>query len=385
MKIIFYCQYVFGVGHLFRSVELVRELSDHEVILIVGGTKVDIDIPAHVKLVRLPALYMDETFTTLIPQIPTRSVEQIQNERKATLFSLFKQVKPDLFIVELYPFGRTIFGFELMPILQAIRSGTFGNVQTACSLRDILVQKRDPLEYEQRVLGILNKMFDYLLIHSDADVFPLDETFGRTNEIIIPVLYTGFVTKSVINKPVKEINKMRSNNGKETRIVASAGGGRSGYRLLNNVVDACILMKESLHVQLHLFTGPFMDRDEFSQIAEKVQAGIHISRFTKNFIDYLQIADVSVSMAGYNTCMDILTTRVPALVWPYSGDHEQGIRAHRLSRLGVLQILNDDDLHPDRLVIRLKQMLSEGAKPSVNIDLNGAVNTAKWIESFEKI
>jgi len=366
MKIIFYCQYVFGVGHLFRSVELVRELSDHEVILIVGGPEVDIDIPAHVKLVRLPALYMDETFTTLIPQIPTRSVEQIQNERKATLFSLFKQVKPDLFIVELYPFGRTIFGFELMPILQAIRSGTFGNVQTACSLRDILVKKRDPLEYEQRVLGILNKMFDYLLIHSDADVFPIDETFGRTNEIIIPVLYTGFVTKSVINKPVKEINKMRSNNGKETRIVASAGGGRSGYRLLNNVVDACILMKESLHVQLHLFTGPFMGRDEFSQIAEKVQTGIH-------------------SMAGYNTCMDILTTRVPALVWPYSGDHEQGIRAHRLSRLGVLQILNDDDLHPDRLVIRLKQMISEGAKPSVNIDLNGAVNTAKWIESFEKI
>jgi predicted glycosyltransferase len=385
MKVIFYCQYVFGVGHLFRSVELVRELSGHEVILVVGGPEVDIDIPDHVKLVRLPALYMDETFTTLIPQIPTRSVEQIQDERKAILFSLFKQVKPDLFIVELYPFGRTIFGFELMPILQAIRSGTFGNVQTACSLRDILVKKRDPLEYEQRVLGILNEMFDYLLIHSDADVFPLAETFSRTNEIIIPVLYTGFVTKSVINKPVKEINKMRSNNGKQTRIVASAGGGRSGYRLLNNVVDACVLMKDSLHVQLQLFAGPFMDRDEFSQIAEKVQTGIHISSFTKNFLDYLQIADVSVSMAGYNTCMDILTTRVPALVWPYSGDHEQGIRAERLSRLGVLQILNDEDLHPDRLVLRLKQMLSEDPKPSVNIDLNGAVNTAKWIEGLNKI
>jgi predicted glycosyltransferase len=90
-------------------------------------------------------------------------------------------------------------------------------------------------------------------------------------------------------------------------------------------------------------------------------------------------------MAGYNTCMDILTTRVPALVWPYSGDHEQGIRAERLSRLGVLQILNDEDLHPDRLVLRLKQMLSEDPKPSVNIDLNGAVNTAKWIEGLNKI
>jgi predicted glycosyltransferase len=385
MKIIFYCQYVFGVGHLFRSVELVRELADHKVFLVVGGPQVDIDIPAHVKLVRLPPFYMDEKFTTLIPQIPNRSIEQIQSERKATLFSLFKQVKPDLFIVELYPFGRTIFGFELVPILQAIRSGTFGDVQTACSLRDILVKKRDPIEYEQRVLTILNEMFDYLLIHSDSDVFPLDETFSRVNDIIIPVLYTGFVAKSVINKTVKEIKKMRNNNGKKTRIVASAGGGRSGYRLLNSVVDACILMKDSVHLQLQMFTGPFMDHDEFSQIAKKIQTDIHISRFSKNFLDYLQIADVSVSMAGYNTCMDILTTKVPALVWPYSGDHEQGIRAERLSRLGALQILNDEDLYPDRLVLRLKQILSEKAKPSVNIDLSGAVNTAKWIEHLEKI
>jgi hypothetical protein len=29
-------------------------------------------------------------------------------------------------------------------------------------------------------------------------------------------------------------------------------------------------------------------------------------------------------------------------------------------------------------------MLSEKAKPSVNIDLNGAMNTAKWIEHLEK-
>ena len=384
MKIIFYCQYVFGVGHLFRSIELVRKLSGHEVILVVGGPDVEIDIPSHVKLVRLPALYMDEAFTTLIPQIPTRSVEQIQDERKATLFSLFKQVKPELFIVELYPFGRTIFGFELMPVLQAIRNGTFGNVKTACSLRDILVKKRDPIEYEQRVLGILNEMFDYLLIHSDADVFPLDETFSRTSDINIPVLYTGFVTKSVHQKPTEASNTMLSDHGKQTRIVASAGGGRSGYRLLSNVVDACLLLQDSHPVQLQLFTGPFMDPDEFMQIAEKAQTDIHVHRFTKNFVDCLTNADVSVSMAGYNTCMDILTTKVPALVWPYPKDQEQNIRAKRLARFGVLHVLNDEDLHPDRLVLRLKQMLSKDATSSVNIDLNGAVNTAKWIEGLEK-
>ena len=185
-------------------------------------------------------------------------------------------------------------------------------------------------------------------------------------------------------KPTEASNTMLSDHGKQTRIVASAGGGRSGYRLLSNVVDACLLLQDSHPVQLQLFTGPFMDPDEFMQIAEKAQTDIHVHRFTKNFVDCLTNADMSVSMAGYNTCMDILTTKVPALVWPYPKDQEQNIRAKRLARFGVLHVLNDEDLHPDRLVLRLKQMLSKDATSSVNIDLNGAVNTAKWIEGLEK-
>jgi spore coat polysaccharide biosynthesis predicted glycosyltransferase SpsG len=43
MKIIFYCQYVWGMGHLFRSLELVRALAGHDVVLIAGGRKVDED------------------------------------------------------------------------------------------------------------------------------------------------------------------------------------------------------------------------------------------------------------------------------------------------------------------------------------------------------
>ena len=60
MKIILYCQYVWGMGHLFRSVELARALSEHDVILVAGGREVDIELPEHVTLVRLPGLYMDE-------------------------------------------------------------------------------------------------------------------------------------------------------------------------------------------------------------------------------------------------------------------------------------------------------------------------------------
>ena len=384
MKIIFYCQYVFGIGHLFRSLELVRALSNHDVALVVGGPEVEIDLPDHVKLVRLPALYMDEKYTTLIPANPEWSVAQIQHQRKEILFALFEQFRPDIFIVELFPFGRTIFGFELLPVLKAIRKGVLGAVKSVCSLRDVLVKKRDPIEYEERVLDSLNELFDFLLIHSDGEFLSLDETFSRSNEINIPIFYTGFVTKKPARGSGKKIRETLGISPEEKLIVASAGGGRSGYKLLSSVVDACHLLRDSISVELEVFSGPFMDNNAFTQITAKSGPGINVTRFTKHFLDYLQTADLSVSMAGYNTCMNILTTKVPALVWPFSGDQEQGLRAERLSRLGVMTVLNDEDLRPERLAAMIRQGLAGKSQPSVSIDLNGAVNTANWLESLMK-
>lgn len=384
MKIIFYCQYVFGIGHLFRSLELVRALSNHDVALVVGGPEVEIDLPDHVKLVRLPALYMDEKYTTLIPANPEWSVAQIQHQRKEMLFALFEQFRPDIFIVELFPFGRTIFGFELLPVLKAIRKGVLGAVKSVCSLRDVLVEKRDPIEYEERVLHNLDELFDFLLIHSDGEFLSLDETFSRSNEINIPIFYTGFVTKKPARSSGKKIRQTLGISPEEKLIVASAGGGRSGYRLLSSVVDACHLLRDSISVKLEVFSGPFMDNNAFTQITAKSGPGINVTRFTKHFLDYLQTADLSVSMAGYNTCMNILTTKVPALVWPFSGDQEQGLRAERLSRLGAMTVLNDEDLRPERLAAMIGQGLAGKSQPSVSIDLNGAVNTANWLESLMK-
>ena len=384
MKIIFYCQYVFGIGHLFRSLELVRALSNHDVALVVGGPEVEIDLPDHVKLVRLPALYMDEKYTTLIPANPDWSVAQIQHQRKEILFALFERFRPDIFIVELFPFGRTIFGFELLPVLKAIRKGVLGAVKSVCSLRDVLVEKRDPIEYEERVLDNLNELFDFLLIHSDGEFLSLDETFSRSNEINIPVFYTGFVTKKPARGSGKKIRETLGISTEEKLIVASAGGGRSGYELLSSVVDACHLLRDSISVELEVFSGPFMDNNAFTQITAKSGPGINVTRFTKHFLDYLQTADLSVSMAGYNTCMNILTTKVPALVWPFSGDQEQGLRAERLSRLGAMTVLNDEDLRPERLAAMIRQGLAGKSQPSVSIDLNGAVNTANWLESVMK-
>ncbi len=385
MKIIFYCQYVWGMGHLVRSLEFARALAGHDVILIAGGQKVDIDLPGHVRLVRLPVLYMDEKFTRLISGEPGQSVEQVQHARKKTLYELFIGEKPDFFIVELYPFGRSIFAFELEPLLEDIRRGVFGSVKAICSLRDILVEKKDPTYHEKRVLKKLNRYFDALLVHSDAGLQRLDETFSRVADISIPLVHTGFITQQAEPAAGRMLRRELKLNAGEKLIVASAGGGRSGFPLLTRLLDACDLLNGQLSYRLEVFCGPFMDQDEFEMLCGREAPGRRIRRYTKRFLDYLSAADLSVSLAGYNTCMNLLVTQIPALVVPYARQQEQPMRAEKLSKFLPLRVLYEADLQPPRLCQHIVEMLQQNRSAGrVPIDLDGAQNAARLLERWGK-
>ena len=380
MNIIFYCQYVWGMGHLVRSLEFARALSDHEVTLIAGGQEVEVDLPGHVRLLQLPVLYMDENFTRLIPGIPGQSVEQIQQERKKTMYSLMESLQPDFFIVELYPFGRSMFGFELEPLLEDIRAGRFGSVKTICSLRDILVEKKDPCIYEERVLQKLNRHFDALLVHSDAGLLRLEETFSRVRDIDIPVVYTGFITQQTDPANGSRLRKELAIPSGQKLIVASAGGGRAGCRLLTSVIDACELLRDRLPVRLEVFTGPFMADEEFNKLAARSAADFRIRRYTRRFLDYLYAADLSVSLAGYNTCMNLLITQIPALVYPYARQREQPMRVHKFKNMLPMKSLEEEDIQPVRLSDHIVQMLDQKRTvTTLSIDINGAAHSADFL------
>jgi predicted glycosyltransferase len=383
MKIVLYCQYVWGMGHLFRSLELARALAGHRVILVAGGQEVAVDLPGHVELVRLPGLLMDERFTTLMPEVPGRSLAAIKAERVHALAALFERIRPEVFLIELYPFGRTAFGFELEPLLAAIRRGAYGRVGTVCSLRDVLVEKRDPPAYEARVLETLNRWFDLLLIHSDERLLPLGETFSRIGDIRIPKVYTGFVAA----RPDAEKGRaLRDDLGLPPGgklIVASCGGGRSGYRLLKSVLEVCRRLGGRLPLRLEAFCGPFMEAAEFHELYALRAAGLTVQRFTPHLLDHLAAADLSISLAGYNTCMNLLATGVPALVLPYAGQREQPLRAAKLAPHLPWEVLGPDDLDPERLACAIERGLDlRRPAAAAAFNLEGAATTARCLENW---
>ena len=382
MTIVLYCQYVWGMGHLFRSIELARALADHHVILVAGGEEVAVDLPSHVERVRLPGLSMDEGFTTLQPATAGASVAAIQRERAAALATIFRHHRPQVFIVELFPFGRTAFGFELEPLLEAIRRGDFGQVRTVCSLRDVLVEKRDPVAYEARVLDALHRWFDLLLVHSDERLLPLGETFSRFKEIRIPKIHTGFVAARPDFENGRRLRRNLGLSPGEKLVIASCGGGRSGYGLMRAVLEAC---RRLPHRPLHLeaFCGPFMNAEDFRELEAMRAPGRVVHRFTPRLIDYLSAADLSISLAGYNTCMNLLATGVPALVLPYSRQREQPLRVDKLKPFLPLTVLGEDDLELDRFAQAIENGLSLERRPAAAaLNMEGAAASARFLESW---
>ncbi len=366
MRILFYSQHVLGIGHFFRSMEIARALEPHEVLFVEGGEPlVDFTPPPHVRRVFLPPVMMDPSFSRL--EVPDREMIEVWKERTDLLLRSFHEFQPDWIVTELFPFGRRNFRHELMPLLEAAREDG-SRTRVACSLRDILVEKQDVEKYETRVLEILNRWYDLLLVHTDARVIDLGETFSRMNEIAVPVVYTGFVCRSA---------PARRTGGGRRVIVASTGGGRVGVDLLHAVVGGFHRMgREGL--ELRVFLGPFMEKADRTALFNLASGDPRISLhpFAGDFLAELARADLSISMAGYNTCMDILASRVPALVYPFPQNREQAMRAERLEQLGLLRVLRS--LSEMDFIEAVEDLLNRPVLPGPHtLELDGAARTAR--------
>jgi predicted glycosyltransferase len=382
MKIIFYCQHILGVGHLFRSLEICKALKGHKVLLISGGPHIETNIPKDVKVVQLPELQMDTNFKGLFNSDMHISLDQIKEQRQKKLFTLFEKEKPDIFLVELYPFGRKAFRFELDPLLAAIRDQRHSPCGVFCSVRDILVEKEDRQRHESRAVDTLNRFFDAVVVHSDSNLIKLEETFLLRAKIGIPLFYTGYIAKKPPANARRQIRSRLKIKDKDPMIVASAGGGSVGKPLLESAIYAFKKFSRDPSARLMVYTGPYIAEKDFAYLKSLANQRIEVEKFTSDFLAFMAAADLSISMGGYNTSMDILTCGVPALVWPFGHNREQQLRAQRLAERGALKILNDEHLQPDCLADILAQTLSEPHPGKLDIDLDGAAHTARWLEGW---
>lgn len=383
MRIVFYCQHVLGVGHVFRSLEIVKGLKDHEVIMVTGGAEVDFDKPDHMTHIQLPGLMMTPDFKDFVPlEEGVTDVEDVLTRRLKQFKEIMKEYRPDVFLVELFPFGRKKFRFELLPILEGVGFGTWGPCKAVCSVRDILVEKDDMKRQVQRVHAMLNPNFDAVLVHSDPSLVQLDETFPGVDGIQPSVHYTGYVARGPHAGAGKALRKELGVGDKPVAVL-SVGGGHIGGNLVQATLEASDVLSATNPHALYVFTGPYATDEDFARYeafaAER--DWIQVKRFTKRFPDYLDAADLSVSLGGYNTTMNLLATNTYSLMYPFLQNREQRMRALKLQERGVLKMLQDEDLQPEVLAEHMLKGFARESQPH-GIDLGGGPASARILEQL---
>lgn len=366
--LLFYCQHAMGMGHLVRSLALADALSQSFRVVLLNGGELPacLSLPQSIAIINLPPLRLADG--QLISCDNQYSVTQAQDARLDRILSSFSWLRPEVLLIELYPFGRKKFEFELLPLLEAAKTQSRFTPLIACSLRDILVSsRRDQQNHEQRVVSTANRWFDAILVHSDPSFARLGESFDPRTCLMPSVHHTGFVVGNR-QRPLRG----RPRNGP---LVVSAGGGHYGFQLLSTAIEAHALLSETEPFAMKVVAGPFLPEAQWKdlRVAADGRQGVTLVRSVPDLYSELSHARASISQCGYNTAMEVIQAQVPALVVPFAdgGEDEQLKRARRLETLGAMRVLEQKELKPKRLAEEIRKLI--GFQPrTANLNFDGA-------------
>ena len=133
---------------------------------------------------------------------------------------------------------------------------------------------------------------------------------------------------------------------------------------------------------MRMIAGPFLpaaSRDALAAAAATVP-GATLVRSVPALGVELERAAASVSQCGYNTALELIQARTPALVVPYATatEDEQRRRAHRLAELGVLRLLAPEQLAPETLAREILALDNFELTPAA-LDVDGARATTELL------
>lgn len=371
-RVLFWVQHLLGVGHLRRA-ELICDAlvaADREVTIALGAPAPAGLSFAGARVVELPAARIaGDDFSTVLDEHYRPVDERWRARRRDVLLSLLDVTAPAIVLLEMYPFGRRQFAFELLPLLEASRRMS-PRPTIVSSLRDVLVAKPDAATRDHKVAELVRRHVDLVLVHGDPSLIPLDATFGAVDAIAERVRYTGYVAPTV--------DAMHDGGCRQAaEVVVSAGGGAVGEALLLAAAAARPLTRLA-DARWRFMTGPNISDDAFERVRGAAGAGATVERFRSDFRELLQTCAMSVSQAGYNTVMDVLAAAAPAVVVPYEapGETEQRLRADLLARRGLLSVVPAKALHARSLADAINARLAEPPRHA-HLELAGAAETAR--------
>jgi predicted glycosyltransferase len=281
-------------------------------------------------------------------------------------------------VLELFPFGRRQMRFELLPLLDAA-AGAARRPVIVCSVRDVLGGQRSP-QRQQETLGVVERYFDHVLVHSDPAVIGFERTFALAGRLASKIRYTGYV----VDASARGVPQSAAGMGE---VIVSAGGGAVGAELLETAIRARPLTALRSRTW-RVLAGSNLQEASYSALArlagETGEGRVVVERARRDFTALLANCELSVSQAGYNTLIEVLQARARAVVVPFAGGHEteQTLRARCFAERGLLELVEESALGPQTLAAAIDRAARKPRPAGGAVDLDGARCSAALIAGW---
>jgi predicted glycosyltransferase len=376
-RVLFYVQHLLGVGHVMRAAAIARALADQgaDVCVAFGGEEVSVVDFGRANVHQLPsARTADKSFKIILDEAGNGIDEAWRERRRQALIDLAATFRPDVLLVEHFPFGRRKFAFELVPLFEFIKSQ--GDVPILCSVRDVLTDIREP-HIRQKIADLAQNWCDRVLVHGDPSVIRFETTFREAEGFADRITYTGYVVDE------RPLNDDAPGDDGHDEIIVSVGGGAFGEALLTAAIEASQSGALASR-QWRLLAGDKMREEVFEHFHAQATDRVKVERARPDFRELLSRAALSISQGGYNTLMNVLLSGRPGLVVPFEapGQGEQILRARQFANRGLLHLLEEHDLSGPALARAAETALAMRPAGETDIDLAGADSTARIVMQF---
>jgi len=361
-KGLFYCQHLYGVGNLIRSLNICRSLVQHyDIDFILGGIDIhlQLDSPRFRKICLPPftvnsSLYLCDPYQKL-------TVEQLFEERKKIIEKTVEG--PYSFVITSgIPFTKPEFIPETIHIIEKAKEKN-KHCLVVCAQRDIASKIKDKNIPEMK--RVFDEHYNYIFVQSDPTILRLEDSLSFADEIEPKTIYTGFVTQPDLGQ------------GKAVRlkrILVSMGGGFAGDDLMRLVARVAPFFPQ---YEFLFILGPYANIslvNDLEQLKTK-SSNLQLSMFMTNFPKELSQSALSISLAG-STIVDACYTHTPAIVYPFN--FEQHLRAQKFADKGIVKLLPKEHLDLEMIQMTIRASLSR-PYPDLVINCSGADNTAKTL------
>ncbi len=378
----------FGLGHLRRNTNIaarfVQDIPGSNVLLVIGCPRgAFFESPPGVDFIKVPSVVKVDTGVHR-PLNLRINLKKMQALRLSMIQNVTEVFQPDVFLVDHVPAG--ICG-ELLPTLQMLRERE-NPPRIVLGMRDIIDAPDVVRELWRRddIYKAIRNYYDEVLIYGCQSLFDTAAQFGLDVELPGRFTYCGYVCSE---EPYKTRERMREQLRVEKKklIVVTAGGGRDAYPMLETCLGAFRLLGKDVPFEAILITGPLMPPEEKERLEREV-GGLEVRILSQVFenLNYINAADLVITMAGYNSLVEILQLRKKSLVIPRLGPSaEQVMRAKLFAERGLIDVIYPDELSPKRLAERVMADLERDDYPVYDqtVELDGAAQAvARLSESL---